>query len=55
MIITNEGDLIFPLPGKCAALIVLKDPMECPKCHRAAMFVVNRDGKTLCSHCDPAP
>lgn len=55
MILTKDGDLIFPLPGDgaaAAAFIVLKKPAECPRCHRAAAFVVNRGGKTLCSSCD---
>lgn len=34
------------------ALIVANPPRPCPGCKRAAAFLVNRDGSTLCTACD---
>jgi hypothetical protein len=37
-----------------AALVILAVAAACPTCRRAAFFVVNRNGRTLCVHCDEA-
>lgn len=33
-------------------LVVANPPVPCPGCNRAAAFLVNRDGSTLCTACD---
>ena len=33
-------------------LVVTAEPFECPACHRAACFLVNRNLRTLCVDCD---
>jgi hypothetical protein len=51
MLIVTETEIIT-FDDKGGAVICLKDPVECPRCRRMAAFIVNRNGKTLCSTCD---
>lgn len=48
----NASSLLV-FPHGSAALVVLPDAVECPRCHRMVRLAVNRNGKTSCLGCDP--
>jgi hypothetical protein len=51
----NEEIRVVALPDVDATLVMLVTPRPCAGCRTCATSFVNRNGRTLCIGCDPAP